>query len=87
MYRYPAPQTKLNSGQVRLRNNVEVLVLGPYLCTRICRHHDWPVENVMVDLAIKMKGNSKRSYCNSLSPLGGPGQGSRRCFADLNNQG
>ena len=32
--------------------------------------HDWPVKNVMVDLPIKMKGNSKRSSCNSLSPLG-----------------
>ena len=35
MYRYPAPQTKLNSGQVRLRNNVEIFVLVPQLCTRI----------------------------------------------------
>ena len=32
--------------------------------------HDWPVKNVIVDLPIKMKGNSKRSSCNSLSPLG-----------------
>ena len=31
--------------------------------------HDWPVKNAMVDLPIKMKENSKRSYGNSLSPL------------------
>ena len=32
--------------------------------------HDWPIKNVIADLPIKMKGNSKRSSCNSLSPLG-----------------
>ena len=32
--------------------------------------HDWPVKNVIADLPIKMKGNSKRSSCNSLSSLG-----------------
>ena len=32
--------------------------------------HDWPVKNVIVDLPIKIKGNSKRFSCNSLSPLG-----------------
>ena len=31
--------------------------------------HDWPVKNVIVDLSIKMKGNSKHSSGNSLSPL------------------
>ena len=30
------PQTKLNSGQVRLRNSAEVLVMRLYLCTRVC---------------------------------------------------
>ena len=30
-----APQTKLNSGWVRLRNIAEILDLGPHLCTRI----------------------------------------------------
>ena len=30
-----APQTKLNSGWVRLRNIAEILCLGPHLCTRI----------------------------------------------------
>ena len=32
--------------------------------------HDFPVEEVIVDLPIKMKGNSKRTSGNSLSPLG-----------------
>ena len=32
--------------------------------------HDWPVKKAIVDLPIKMKGNSKRTSGNSLSPLG-----------------
>ena len=32
--------------------------------------HEWPVKNVVIDLPIKMKGNSKCSSCNSSSPLG-----------------
>ena len=36
--------------------------------------HDWPVKTrlkkIIVDLPISMKGNSKRSSGNSLSPLG-----------------
>ena len=31
----PAPQTKLNSDSVRLRNSAEIFVLGPHLRTRI----------------------------------------------------
>ena len=31
--------------------------------------HDWPVKKAFVDLPIKIKGNSKRIYGNSLSPL------------------
>ena len=33
-------------------------------------HHDWPSENAIVDLPIKMNGNSKRSCGNLLSLLG-----------------
>ena len=32
---WPVPQTKLNSGQVRLRKCAKILALGPHLCTRI----------------------------------------------------
>ena len=32
--------------------------------------HDWPVKNAIVDLPIKMKGNSKHTSVNSLSRLG-----------------
>ena len=32
--------------------------------------HDWPINNSIVDLPIKMKGNSKRCSFNSLSPSG-----------------
>ena len=32
--------------------------------------HDWSVKNAIVNLPIKMKGNSKRSSFNSLSLLG-----------------
>ena len=32
---WPVPQTKLNSGQVRLRKSAKILALGPHLCTRI----------------------------------------------------
>ena len=32
--------------------------------------HDWPVKNDIVEMPIKMKGNSKRTSGVSLSPLG-----------------
>ena len=32
--------------------------------------HDWPVKNGIVDLPIRLKGNSKLISCNSLSPFG-----------------
>ena len=35
-------------------------------------HHDWPVEKVVVDLLIRMRGNSKRT---SVESVGGPEQG------------
>ena len=31
--------------------------------------HDWPVKNAIVDLSVKMEGNSKCISGNSLSPL------------------
>ena len=31
--------------------------------------HDWPVKKAIVDLPIRLKGNSKRTSGNSLSPL------------------
>ena len=32
--------------------------------------HDWPVKNAIADLPIILKGNSKRTFENWLSPLG-----------------
>ena len=32
--------------------------------------HDWPVKKAIVDLPIGIKGNSKRTSVNLLSPLG-----------------
>ena len=32
--------------------------------------HDWLVKNAIVDLPVRLKGNSKRISGNSLSPLG-----------------
>ena len=32
--------------------------------------HDWPVKNAIVDLLMRLKGNSKCISGNSLSPLG-----------------
>ena len=46
---WPVPQTKLNSGQVRLRKSAKILALGPHLCTRISLR-------TMTDLF-------KKSYC------------------------
>ena len=34
-------------------------------------HRDWPVKKAIVDLPIRMKGNSKRTSGNSLSSSGG----------------
>ena len=35
----------------------------------LSKRHDWPVKKGIVDLPIRMKGNSKRISGNSLSPL------------------
>ena len=34
------------------------------------KRHDWPVKKAIVDLPIRMKGSSKPTSVNSLSPLG-----------------
>jgi len=33
-------------------------------------HHDWPVKKAIVNLPIRLKGNSRRTSGNCLSPLG-----------------
>ena len=33
-------------------------------------YHDWPVKKAIVDLLMRLKGNSKCISGNSLSPLG-----------------
>ena len=49
-----------------------ILILGPHLCTRIqvCAIIGLLKTIAIVDLPIKVKGNSKRSSGNLLSPLG-----------------
>ena len=42
----------------------------PSVYQDLSTRHDWPVKNAIVDLPIRMKGNSKRISGNSLSPLG-----------------
>ena len=53
-----------------LRNSAEILSQSPPpVYQDIITRHDWPVNKAIVDLPIKMKGNSKRTSENSLSPL------------------
>ena len=33
-------------------------------------YRDWPIKKAIVDLPIRLKGNSKRNSVDSLSPLG-----------------
>ena len=35
----------------------------------LSKRHDWPVKKAIVDLPIRLKGNSKRTFRNSLSLL------------------
>ena len=42
----------------------------PPVFQNLSTHHDWPVENTIVDWPIRMKRKSKRTSGNSLSPLG-----------------
>ena len=66
------PQTELNFWLVRLQNNAEILVQGPHaaLYQGLSAHHEWPVKNVIVDLPVSLKRDSKHIFGNSLSPLG-----------------
>ena len=45
--------------------------------------HDWSVKKAIVDLPIRMKGNSTMHFRYFVELDGGPEQGSKRCFADL----
>ena len=47
---------------------------------------DWFVKIAIVKLPIRLKGNSKRIFSNSLNPLY-PVQGFQRCFADVTHRG
>ena len=40
------------------------------MCQDLSTRHGWPVKTIIVDLPIRLKGNSKRPSGNSLSPLG-----------------
>ena len=42
---------------------------SPPVCQDLSMRHDWPVKNAIVDLPIRVKGNSKHSSGNSLSLL------------------
>ena len=49
--------------------------------------HDWPVKKAIVDLPIRMTGNSKCTSGNLLSPLGAQNKDQCRCCsADVTNQ-
>ena len=46
--------------------------------------HVWPVKKAIVNLPIKMKGNSKRTSGHSVrESFGDPEQGSWRCFVEV----
>ena len=49
--------------------------------------HDWPVKKAIVDLPIRMTGNSKCTSGNLLSPLGAQNKDQCRCCsADVTNR-
>ena len=54
------------------RNIAEILVLPPPppVYQNLRTRHDWPLKKAIVDLPIRLKGNSKRTSGNSLSLLG-----------------
>ena len=52
-----------------------------YLDVSTC--HDWPVKKAIVDLLMRLKGNSKCISGNLLSPVGGPEQGFRAASQTL----
>ena len=60
---------------------------SPPVYQDLSTRHDWPVKKDMLDLPIRMKGNSKRIFGDSLSPLEAQNKVSRCCFADVTNRG
>ena len=48
--------------------------------------HDWPIKKAIVDLPIRMKGNSNALSVLGCFPWAGPEQRSRRCCAEVTNQ-
>ena len=46
------------------------LFWAPHVYQDLSTRHDWPVKKAIVNLPIRMKGNSKRTSGNSLNPLG-----------------
>ena len=48
-------------------------------------HHDWPINKAVVDLPIRLTGNSKRTCGNPLSRWGSPEQEYRCYFAEVTN--
>ena len=55
----------------RLRNSAKILVLGLHLSRYpdLSARHDWLVKKAIVGLPIRMKGDTKCTSGNSLSPL------------------
>ena len=49
--------------------------------------HDWPVKNAIVDLPITLKGNSKRTSGNWLSPLGAQNKDNGSAPLNVTDQG
>ena len=50
-------------------------------------HHDWFVKKkAIVNLPIRVKGNSKRISGDFIESVGGLEQGYRHCFADVTNR-
>ena len=45
------------------------LFWAPHVYQDLSTRHDWPVKKAIVNLPIRMKGNSKRTSGNSLNPL------------------
>ena len=45
----------------------------PLVCHGLSMRHDWFCKKTVVDLPIRLKGNTKCISVNSLSPLEGPG--------------
>ena len=86
--REPAPQTKLNSGYVRLQNSAEILGLGPPpVYPDLSTRNDWLVKNAIVDFPVSMEENSKLTSCDFVESIRGTERGSRRSSADVTSRG